>query len=419
MRVAVRFFAFSALAMLLAMGASAQLSKGFRGRVLDMGGKPVVGLAVEFQDQANAGNHYEVKTDSHGEYVQIGMPYSNKGYTVSVQPPGLPLMSMTLKAKLVDVTELIFDPRKNVGFQGTVKDKQGKTVSGATVTIVNLADEAHPLTAKTDDKGLYRKLDLPCSEKGYKITAQIPGGEPLAKAFSIPKLQGQHESQPGEGPVYHQAVLEVNFDFANPSEGATGGASPTPSLAFDAKAMFELADYEGALGKADEAIAANDNVNTAKLIKATCLSRLDRRDDAIAAFEDYNKSNPGEMNILGELYKLYDKKGDKAKAEQYRKEYVAKGGQITGLTYNEGVNALNAGNAQRASELFAQAIKENPADPDAHRELARCYAQQGKFQETVDELKIYLKMKPNADDAATWKSAIQGLEQVIQQQHKK
>jgi tetratricopeptide (TPR) repeat protein len=402
MRVAVRFLAFSALAMLLAVGASAQLAKGFRGRVYDQNGKPVAGVPVVFEDLANSANHYEIKTEANGEFAQMGLSYSAAGYKISASIPNFPTMTKTEVARLMELVEVNFDPRKGLGFAGTVKDKAGQPVSGAKITIVNLADESKPYTEKTDGKGQYRRVDLPYTEKGYKLICEIPGEQPMTKTVGVQQI----------------AVLDGSFTVGATQETAQGGP-PASSKASDAKAMFELGDYEGALGKADEAIAANDNANIAKLIKATCLARLDRTDEAIAAFEDYNKDNPGDVNILGELYKLYEKKGDKAKTDQYRKEFVAKGGQISGQTYNDGVNALNAGNAQKAAELFKQAVKENATDPDAHRELARCYAQMGKFQETVDELQIYLKMKPNAEDASTWKSAIQGLEQAIQQQHKK
>jgi tetratricopeptide (TPR) repeat protein len=402
MRVALRFVALFALAIMLSVGASAQLAKGFRGRVLDKDGKPVAGVPVVFEDLANSANHYEIKTEPSGEFAYTGLSYSSAGYKITASIPDFPPMIKVELAKLMDLVEVNFDPRKGVGFTGTVKDKAGQPVSGAKITILNLADETKPYTEKTDGRGQYRLANLPYTEKGYKLTCEIPGEQPMTKSVGVQQI----------------AVLDGSFTVGAPQDAVQGGP-PASSKASDAKAMFELGDYEGALGKADEAIAANDNANVAKLIKATCLARLDRTDEAIAAFEDYNKENPGDVNILGELYKLYDEKGDKAKTEQYRKEFVAKGGQISGQTYNDGVNALNAGNTQKAADLFKQAIKENATDPDAHRELARCYAQMGKFQETVDELKIYLKMKPNADDVDTWNAAIQGLEQAIQQQHKK
>ncbi len=402
MRVAVRFLAFSALAIMMTVGSLAQVTKGFRGRVVDNDGKPVPGVPVVFEDLANATNHYEVKTEPDGEFVQTGLFYTVAGYRITASVPNLPPMIKVEKPKLMDLIEVNFDPRTGVGFNGTVRDRAGQPVAGAKITIVNLADESKVSTEKTDSKGYYRQADLPYTEKGYRLTCQVPGEQPMTRSVGVQQI----------------AMLDGSFTLGQ-AQAAPQASAAVSTKAADAKAMFELGDYEGALSKADEAIAANDNANAARLIKATCLARLERTDDAIAAFEGYNKDNPGDVNILGELYKLYEKKGDTAKTEEYRKEFVAKGGKISGQIYNDGVNALNAGNAQKAASSFKEAIKENPTDPDAHRELARCYAQMGKFQETVDELQIYLKMKPNAEDADTWKAAIQGLEQAIQQQHKK
>ncbi len=402
MRVAVRFLAFSALAIMMTVGSLAQVTKGFRGRVVDNDGKPVPGVPVVFEDLANATNHYEVKTEPDGEFVQTGLFYTVAGYRITASVPNLPPMIKVEKPKLMDLIEVNFDPRTGVGFNGTVRDRAGQPVAGAKITIVNLADESKVSTEKTDSKGYYRQTDLPYTEKGYRLTCEVPGEQPMTRSVGVQQI----------------AMLDGSFTLGQ-AQAAPQASAAVSTKAADAKAMFELGDYEGALSKADEAIAANDNANAARLIKATCLARLERTDDAIAAFEGYNKDNPGDVNILGELYKLYEKKGDTAKTEEYRKEFVAKGGKISGQIYNDGVNALNAGNAQKAASSFKEAIKENPTDPDAHRELARCYAQMGKFQETVDELQIYLKMKPNAEDADTWKAAIQGLEQAIQQQHKK
>ena len=271
MRVAVRVLGVAAIALLLAVGASAQLSKGFRGRVLDKEGKPVIGVTVNLQDQSNAGNHYDVKTDEQGYYTQIGIPYSDKGYIIKTQIPGMSEMGMLMKAKLMDTLELIFDPRKCVGVLGTVKDKQGQLVPNATVTIVNLADETQPYTVKTDSKGAFKKGELPYSDKGYRITAQIPGEQPFTKNFAMAtQMIGQPEREPtGERPIFQIAYLDLSFDFANPTQGGGTGAAAA-SKASDAQQMFEMGDYEGAVSKAGEAISANDNVKVAMLIRATC-----------------------------------------------------------------------------------------------------------------------------------------------------
>ena len=306
-----RVLCVAALAMLFCLSSWAQLSKGFRGKVLDRNGKPVAGVEVKFVDEANPSNHYETKTDQSGSFIYTGLPYTDKGYTVTVQLPGLPPVSKVSMVRMMDVTDLVFDMRKDV--------------------------------------------------------------------------------------VVQQAK-----------------ANPTA----EAKNLFDMGDFEGAAAKADEAIkAGGENMKAAMLIKATSLARLDRTDEAIAAFEAYNKAYPGEVAVLGEMVKLYEKKGDKAKADECKKEFVAKGGMITGATYNSGVEALNKGDYEKAAGFFQKAIQEDPKDADSHRELARCLVQMGKYQETIDQLNTYLKMKPDASDAGVWKQAITGLEAMMKAQN--
>jgi tetratricopeptide (TPR) repeat protein len=307
-----RVLCVAALAILFCLSSWAQLSKGFRGKVLDRDGNPVAGIEVKFVDQSNPSNHYETKTDASGNFVYTGLPYSDKGYIVTVQLPGLPAVSKASMVKMMEITDLVFDMRKDI--------------------VVRQASKADP--------------------------------------------------------------------------------------AQEAKNLFDMGDFEGAAAKADEAIkAGGENVKPALLIKATALARLDRVDDAIAAFEAYNKAYPGDVNVLGEMVKLYQKKGDKAKADEYKKEFVAKGGVLTGATYNSGVEALNKGDYEKAAGFFEKAIQEDPKDADSHRELARCLVQMGKYQETIDQLNIYLKMKPDASDAAVWKQAIAGLQTMMKSQN--
>ena len=308
MKAAFRTLGMAALAMLLGMGVSAQLSKGFKGKVLDREGKPAAGVTVTFVDEASALNHYEIKTGADGTYSYTGLPYSDKGYKITVQLPGLPAVSKLGETKLGDITEVSFDMRKDV-------------------------------------------------------------------------VQKEAKSNP----------------------------------AAEAKQLFEMGSFEDALAKADEAIKSGDSdiMKPAKLIRASCLGRLNRTDDALAAFEDYNKSYPGDVNVLGELARLYDEKGDKAKAEAFKKEFASKGGKIIGETYNEAVKAFNSGDMQQAIVLFKRAIQEDPNEADAVRELGRTLANTGDYKGAIDQFKTYLKMKPDAKDAAEVQSWIKALEPLV------
>jgi|GEM_PF-1140892 len=316
MKLMGRVLAIACAAVLVSVGSWAQLSKGFKGKVLDRDGKPVADCPVVLEDLGNPQNHYETKTGSNGSYLYSGIPYSDKGYTIKVKLPNhpeLPEVSKVEKPKMLEFTEVNFDMRKDLVMKG-------------------------------------------------------------------------------------------------------GEAKPSPAA--EAKKLYEMNDYEGALAKAQEAMSETDpsSLKVAGLIKASCLQNLGRTDDAIAAYEAFNTSYPGNADVLGNLAKLYDQKGDKAKADTYKKEFQAKGGKVLGETYNKGVEALNTGDAAKAAQLFEQALKEDANDADAHKNWAVALAQLNKPAEAIEQLQIYLKLRPNAEDAETWKAAIAGLQSMIDQQ---
>ena len=299
MKTVFRLFLAASLMALFAVSASAQLSKGFKGKVLDREGKPAVGVTVTFQDKSTKANRYETKTDEKGHYVYAGLPYSQDGYFISVKVGDLPEVQRLEKVKILDAVEVNFDMKKDI------------------------------------------------------------------------------------------QVQEIK---ANP--------------AAEAQDLYKLEDYEGALKKADQAILEGDNLKAAKFMKAACLLKLGRLDESAQAFEAYDVLYPGNVDVLGQLADLYDKKGDKEKADKYKKAFKEKGGQILGDTYNQGVAAFNSGDAKKAAELFQSAIKEDPADAEAHRELSKAYAQMGKYSLAVQELRTYLKMRPDAPDKDMWEQAI-------------
>lgn len=317
MRFMGRILAIACVAVLVSVGSWAQLSKGFKGKVLDRDGKPVVDCPVVLEDLSNPQNHYETKTNEKGAYVYTGIPFSDKGYTVKIKIPNhpeLPEVSKVEKPKMLEFTEVDFDMRKDLVMTG-------------------------------------------------------------------------------------------------------GQVKPNPAV--EAKKLYEMNDYEGALAKAQEAATTETDPATLKvsgIIKASCLQNLGRTDEAIAAYEAFNTTYPGNVDVLGNLAKLYEQKGDKTKAEAYKREFQAKGGKVVGETYNKGVEALNSGDATGAAQLFEQAVKEDPNDADAHKNWAVALAQLNKPAEAIEQLQIYLKLRPSAEDAETWKAAIAGLQSMIDQE---
>lgn len=290
------------------------------------------------------------------------------------------------------------------GFRGKVIGTDGKPAVGATVTFVNLDETSQKWQVKTDHHGYFTQAGLPYSDKGYDIRVKTD------KISSKPKFKKS----------FLMKLTIVDFDLRKDAAEMKKKIAASPAA--EAKKLFNLEDYEGALTKANAALLAKDNVQAALFIKAASLEKLGNTDGAIKAFESYSSKypdGPNNVNVLGSLAKLYEKKGDKEKASFYKKAFAAKGGKIIGETYNQGVKAFESGDYKTAAGLFKKAMKVTPNDPDCHRALAKCLVQLGDYQGTIDELQKYLKMKPDANDANTWKQAIAGLKTMIKAQKKK
>lgn len=403
----------AAFAGFLASTAQAQLIKGFDIAVVAPDGSPLKGASASLVDLTNESNHYEGQTDDHGEFMATGIAYSVKGYKFMVECGGAKAIRYILpgdkelqaddtgerKILLTQINYLKVDLRKATIFQGVAKDAAGNPIVGAKVTGVDLDDAAKSFNATTNNKGEYELKNLPFSGKGYKLTLEQEGKQPYVKMLNIPQL----------------GALKVDFDLGNKDEAAAVAQGPSPAQ--EARDLYDLGDYEGALAKAGESLKGNDE-STKKpvlLIKAQCLDKLGRSADALAAFEEFNKAFPGDVEVMGVMARLAADGGDAKKADDYKKQYVAMGGKVTAENYNKGVEALNAGNAKGAAALFQKAIQDDPKDADAHRELARCLAQTGDYAGAVSNLKTYLKMKPDAQDAGQWQAAIQALEPLANQ----
>ncbi len=401
------------LACFLAVAAQAQIIKGFEIQVIAPDGSPLKGASASLVDLSNELNHYEGNTDDHGEFMGTGINYSTKGYRFTVDYNGAKVVRFILpgdqdlkaddsgqrKIMLSEINFLKIDLRKTSVFQGVARDPSGKPIVGAKITAGDMDDEAKSFSASTNSKGEYELKNLPFSSKGYKLSLEQQGQPPYVQMITIPQL----------------GALKIDFDLSKKQESASMQQGPTPAQ--EARDLYNLGDYEGALGKAGEALKSNDEAikKPVLLIKAQCLDKLGRSADALAAFEEYNKAYPGEVEVVGVMARLAADTGGAKKAEDYKKQYVALGGKVTAENYNKGVEALNSGDAKKAAALFQKAIQDDPKDADSHRELARCLAQTGDYAGAVSHLKTYLKMKPDASDAGQWQAAIQALEPLANQ----
>lgn len=287
------------------------------------------------------------------------------------------------------------------GLKGKVVDRDGKPVANLTVTIVDKSNSQNRYEIKTDKDGVYLYAGLPFSSEGYLVSVKVGDLPEVQKIIKVKMLE----------------MVELDFDMRKDlvmQETKEVAANP----AADAQELFKNEDYQGAVAKADEYLKGEDKTNQkiVLLIKARSLGKLNRTDEELETYLKYLELFPNsdmEKEAVGRVADLYQKKGDKANSEKYKKRFKELGGTIVAENYNKGVEKLNEGSAKEAIDYFKLAMVDDPKDPDAHREIARAYAQTGDYAKAVEELKTYLKMKPDADDAEMWKQAIKSLESMI------
>ncbi len=287
------------------------------------------------------------------------------------------------------------------GVRGKVIDREGKPVAKATVKIVDKSNSQNHYEAKTDKDGIYLYAGLPFSSEGYLVSVKVGDLPEVQKIVKVKMLE----------------MVELDFDMRNDlvvQETKEVVSNP----AVDAQELFKNEDYQGAIEKADEYLKGEDKTNEkiVLLIKARSLGKLNKADEELQTYLKYLELYPNsdmEKEAVGRVADLYQKKGDKENSEKYKKRFKELGGTIVAENYNKGVEKLNEGDAKAAIDYFKLAIADDANDPDAHRELARAYAQTGDYAGAVEQLKIYLKMKPNAEDAQQWKDAIKALEPMI------
>ncbi len=395
----------AALAGFMAVAAQAQLIKGFDIEVIAPDGSPLKGASASLVDLSSELNHYEGKTDDHGEFMGTGINYSTKGYKFSVDYNGAKVVRYIMpgdqdlkaddsgqrKIMLTEINFIKLDLRKASSFQGVAKDASGKPIPGAKITAIDIDDETKSFSANTNGKGEYEIKNLPFSGKGYKLTLEQQGQPPYVQMITISQL----------------GALRIDFDLSKKQESAPVPQGPTSAQ--EARDLYNLGDYEGSLGKADEALKTSDDATRKPvlLIKAQCLDKLGRSADALAAFEEFNKAYPGDKEVVGVMARVASDAGDSKKADEYKKQYVALGGKVTAENYNKGVEAFNAGNMKDAVKYFELAIKDNPEDADAIRQLGTAYGATKQFGKAVPLLEHYLTLKPDASDAGTVKGILE------------
>jgi predicted negative regulator of RcsB-dependent stress response len=141
-------------------------------------------------------------------------------------------------------------------------------------------------------------------------------------------------------------------------------------------------------------------------------------DKCLAAFEqtaaNYGSLPQGELATLYSGHVLYNKGDYKAAAERYEKMQstaLAVKGLGNLATYHLAMTRMAMGDNEQAVLLFDKLTKNtsSPYRRESYASIAKIYLTTGKTKEALQAYKQYLKMFPQAPDAAFVRAKIAGL----------
>ena len=106
------------------------------------------------------------------------------------------------------------------------------------------------------------------------------------------------------------------------------------------------------------------------------------------------------------LMEAYRAKGDKAKAAEYEKKYIAANPDQPEILYNQAVERYNKNDFKGAEPLLKKVVEGKPDFAKAHYLLGMSYVNLNKIPDMKKHLSEYLKLDPKGADAATAKEML-------------
>jgi tetratricopeptide (TPR) repeat protein len=186
------------------------------------------------------------------------------------------------------------------------------------------------------------------------------------------------------------------------------------------RANFQLASVLAARGRADEAleafgreVAVNDEpavVVMARLNRAMLYQEKKAWGEAARELEAVVELEPGRLEAWGDLAALYQRAGELDAAADALTRGADAGFRSAKHCASLAVAYHEKGNYERAIQMFQASLLVQPDDPTTLKNLAASLQQAGRTAEAAKRLEDYLRVRPNAPDAAEIAGRIEQLQ---------
>ena len=170
---------------------------------------------------------------------------------------------------------------------------------------------------------------------------------------------------------------------------------------------YQAGDLDAAFSKAQEAIKLGPDKSNAYNLGATIALKRKDWDNTIALGEKSFSLEPDNTPLIGMLMEAYRAKGDKAKAAEYEKKFIAANPDQPEIVYNQAVDFYNKNNFKAAEPLLKKVLEGNPDFAKAHYLIGMAYVNLNKIPDMKKHLSEYLRLEPKGPDAGTAKEMLE------------
>lgn len=278
--------------------------------------------------------------------------------------------------------------------EGKVTDGKGEVLSDVKITITTKAIGNFKVELKTDKNGKWGTI-LNDATMTYHYRFEKEGFGPAEQDKKVP-IGG---SETLDMTLYTQAqavekglVKQVVDPFTTNYNAAVEA--------------YQAGDFEAAFAKAQEAIKLGPDKANAHNLGATIALKRKDWDQTIALGEKSLALEPDNTPLVGMLVEAYRAKGDKAKAAEYEKKYIAANPDQPEVLYNQAVELYNKNDFKGAEPLLRKVVEGKPDFAKAHYLLGMSYVNLNKIPDMKKHLSEYLKLDPKGADAGTAKEML-------------
>jgi len=272
-------------------------------------------------------------------------------------------------------------------------------VSNATLNVEAVEGKTVKVKGNVKKDGSFALFLLDATIR-YKYIVAAPGYDPYEEVIKL-KI-GENTSRDF---YLYKAGTSPGMAPAPGQAPAPPKADPAVAAYNEGAALANAGDYDGAIKKFDEAVAAKPNLTAGWIALAKTHNRQKNYAKAIEAANRVLEVDDTDTDMLSVLVQAYTATGDKAKAAAAQARLPRNAGAL----FNDAAKLINSGNDGEAEKLLKQAVEADDSFAQAHYELGMIYVRADKSADARAELQKYLELDPNGRDAATAKEMLRYL----------